>query len=36
MIQRIANNFYLRNFLALLIYISPDVLQDIAKIDQTA
>ena len=35
MIQRIANNFYLRNFLALLIYISPNVLQDIAKIDQT-
>ena len=34
MIQRIVNNFYLRNLCILLVYISPSLLQDMADIKQ--
>lgn len=32
MIQRIINNFYLRNLAVLFLFISPDILQDVADI----
>lgn len=32
--QRILNNFFLRNFCAWLLYLSPTLLQDIARIEQ--